>query len=130
MSIRTLTLSTPLAASGTATFAVYSLHGHGAAGPLVGQAGFTDANSGGFEIVDGDLIEMVAPAPFSLYYDNVSGLSEDDLRRLTFTTDMGERYEASHMSHPYLPAGFGTRDNTGATLGLYPGFFVGHAFRG
>jgi len=117
-----ITLTTSLASSGTATFKVYSLHGHGSAGP---------SPFGGQEIADGDLIEMVAPGTLSLYYDNVSGLSESDLRKLTFTTDYGERYDAQFLTHSYLPTGFTTRADSGApTLGLVPGYISGHVHLG
>jgi len=100
-------------------FGVYSINGRGADGPLGGKA-----------ISQGDILEMVAPGNLVLYYDNITGTSTSDVRRISFMTDYGERYEAQHLEHEYLPSGFTTRDPTGATLGLVPGYVSGHAHRG
>lgn len=111
------------AASSDITFQVFSLHGNGASGPL-----------GGKEIAEGDLIEMVAPGGLSLYIDNVENAALSDARRLHFETDFGERYDAEFLTHSHLPsdviAAGGTLDNTGAQMGVYPGYVCGHAFRG
>jgi len=75
-----ITLTTSLASGGTATFGVFSPYGAGTAHP----DGYRASN----EINDGDVIEAVAPLGLTLFYDDVSGTTnDDDLRRLTFTTD-------------------------------------------
>jgi len=124
MAIRTLTLSTPLAVSSTATFSIYSVHGDGAKSPL----DLADRDS--YEVSDGQLIHMVAPGNLSLYIHNVSGLAETDLRKINFEVDYGERWDAQFLTDPHLPAGFTTPAPDGATMGLYPGFVSGHAMRG
>jgi hypothetical protein len=109
------------AASGNADFKIYSLWGTGDPGPR-----------GGFELLEGALIEMPTPGNLSIYIDNETGFSTTDQRRLFYETDYGERYDAQFLNHPDLPAAFATFDTspTTNTLGVYPGFTSGHVHRG
>lgn len=111
--------------SGNVTFKVYSPQG----------TDETDTSAlASRRIHQGDVIEMPAPGSLSLIYRDITGTSTSDQRRLTFLTDFGERYDAQHLTHEYLPADVraagGTLDPTGAQLGIYPGYVCGHAFRG
>jgi hypothetical protein len=109
------------AASGNADFKIYSLWGTGDPGPR-----------GGFELLDGALIEMPVPGNLQIYIDNETGFSTTDQRNLFYETDYGERYEAQFLNHPDLPADFANFDTspTANTLGVYPGFTSGHVHRG
>jgi hypothetical protein len=102
-------------------FKIYSLWGTGAVGPR-----------GGFELLEGALIEMPVPGSLSLYIDNETGFSTTDQRNLFYETDYGERYDAQFLNHPDLPADFATFDTSpkANTLGVYPGFTSGHVHRG
>jgi len=122
-----ITLTTTLASSGTATFEVYSPFGAGANGPIGDN---TIGDSPGKEISDGDLIEVVQYTAVPLYIINVSGLSQTDLRKISFETDYGERYEAEFIDDAALPTNVRTMASSGKTLGLYPGYVPGHTFRG
>jgi len=107
-----LTVSAWKQSDASASFNVHSVIGDDSSTVIMGINRLTP----------GSLIEMVAPGGLFLVIDGFEGFSTNDPRRLTITTDFGERYDAQHLEHPHLPTGFTTRDPTGAQMGIYPGF--------
>lgn len=81
-------------------------------------------------VTDGALIELPNHTGLNLVIDNFDGFAVTDPRKLFIETDFGERYDAQHLQHPYLRAGFTTLDPSGPRMGVYPGYVCGHAFRG